>query len=213
MFGQGFDIKDGQARIQLLNFMAEGGDDRARISDRADDECPIIAGVPNVALQQRAVNERPRLFTQAEILAVPGDPDDFDRRLFASGAESLADGALPRPEAPGEGFVDDRHRRRIFFVLRREIASGDERNAHRCEGIQSDAALHRFGNAGVARGRLPFWINANAQVVEAEWQETGNRIRPHSWKRLDARGELAVKLLLSFAKTSSCSKMPRLGFM
>src|SRR5262245_47909513 len=119
-------VVDGQVRIQLLNYAAESCDCRTRFSNHADNECSIIAGVTNVTLQQRTVNEWSRVFIQAEILTVFRDGDDFDQWPMApAGTESLAYWIVARPKATCEGLVDDRYRRSIFFVLRCKITTGD----------------------------------------------------------------------------------------
>ena len=107
-----------------------------------------------VVLRQRPVDERARLFRVRDVLAVPYHADDLQdlpRIGHAERPQSLTDGIGPRPETPGQRFVDDRHSRRPIIVSIGEVASREHGDLHRLEVTRSDRIhVHR------RREGLPF---------------------------------------------------------
>src|SRR5262245_30534454 len=119
----------------------------------------------------REINERLWVFAEGPVLAVFHDADDLKARFVRSAAaQAFAYRTLPRPEAPGECFVDDREARLFLVVQHSEIAALEQRNAHRLEITRPDARVCHNGQIGDACERLAFGINTAGADIKIEWQ-------------------------------------------
>ena len=83
--------------------------------------------------------------------SVTHESDDFDVEgpiATCSHREVRSDDVRAKVELPSEGLVDDGDTRCAFAIGAREVASRQQRNAHRAEIIEIDPR-HRDGGVGV----------------------------------------------------------------
>src|SRR6266511_3726422 len=129
------------------------------------------------------------------MFAVSSDADDFyDAPPLFADLEALPNRIPLRPEAPRHRFVDDHDAWRIALILRREIASGDHRYAHRPKPIGSDDVVIRAQRT-IGRGLLlPRDKDRIFERTPAERRHRRQARRLDSRQRGYALRQLLVKL-------------------
>src|SRR5579875_1949827 len=125
---------DGQVGIERSDGGADGGFDLPRIDRGAEIEMQSL----DLRLAIGDIENALRRFFNPGVLGLLRHPDDFDiRRLSgAPSREAMAERVLAREKMLGELFIDDGDFGRGGVIGAREIAAGDERNAHGAEVVR-----------------------------------------------------------------------------
>src|SRR5687768_16021548 len=139
------------------------------------------------------VDERQRLLAQVPILGVTYNTDDLDTSLFRSHLQTFAD-CVAAVVATRNLFVHDDNVGTAFPVLRVEISSSDERNAHRAEEVQPDNI--RVGlSVFVLLWLITFKLDTAPLTASADRHDPRQRNGLHSRKTADAFERLLIKRL------------------
>src|SRR5262245_30712727 len=138
MLAHRLDIEKRQVSVEPLHLAPDRGDHALGFDARVDDERQVTV----ILARQGEVYKWLRVFAQCPVLAVFHDADDLKARVVrAALAQSFADWSLSQPEASREGFIDDHEARFILVIPHSEIASLEQRNAHRLEITRPDESV------------------------------------------------------------------------
>src|SRR5262249_24110360 len=126
----------------LLDLSFDGRSERDRICLASHDQGQIEERIDRIG----QIKLRPSLIAEAARFGVLGDADNVEPLLpFGTWPpeELFADGVFIGPRAPGQIGVDDYKWEFLLYLQRREIAPGDQADAHRAEIIRQHGV--RYG--------------------------------------------------------------------
>src|SRR6185369_14247763 len=122
------DVNDRQIVIEAAHDFADLSSEGSRITYRP--QCEVHHTNVSSFLSPRCVEERLNLLALILILRICNDSNNLDVTLLVVEGDMLAENFFVRKKLSLKFLTDDRHRRRMTVVLRRETAPTQQRNLH-----------------------------------------------------------------------------------
>ena len=153
------DLCDGQIAVQLVHDLAHCTGEYGRLARGAQRE--MHPADHFAFLLPRGVKQRLDLFALALVFGIGHHPNDLDLMLVVKDGDVLAEHLIAGEERASEGLIDDGDFGGTLDILRRETASGQERDFHRRKIVLA----HHLPHGVVLRGSV-FDLAGQQDVIE-----------------------------------------------